>query len=151
MRWAGGDGRTDRSPAIAGASKVRGPLGFSRSKGAVLFSGERAQARQPGSSEPRGRQNVKDTLIYTHTPIFYPVVFCPWLGHRPGRLPDLATLRGRAQFPDSCPVSYPVKILTWLLGASGSSLVASASSDTALGHLDHFDLACVGTMSQITR
>ena len=64
---AGDDGKTERNPAIAGVAAVRGPLGFSRPQGAVLFSGELTQARQSGSSEPRRRRNIKSTLIYTHT------------------------------------------------------------------------------------
>jgi hypothetical protein len=54
VRLAGDGESIDRSPAIAGVLSVRGPLGFGRPQGAVLFSGERAQARQPSSSDPSG-------------------------------------------------------------------------------------------------
>jgi len=61
--WAGGNGRTDRSPATTGAPSVCGPLGFSRPQGAVVFSDVRAHAKRPGSLDPRGRRNFKPTLF----------------------------------------------------------------------------------------
>ncbi len=104
MRSAGDKGRSERRPAVAMVPSVCGPQGISRPSGAVLFSDGPPQAKQTGSSDPRGRRNIKTTLIYTRTAISYPVVFCPWLGHPLCRLPDLATWRGRPQFP----VRYPV-------------------------------------------
>ncbi len=43
------------------------PPGWSRPHRALLFSGELAQVRQPGSSDPRGRRHIKNTLIHTNT------------------------------------------------------------------------------------
>ncbi len=65
MRLAGDSGSIKRSPASAWATSMRGPLGFSRPQGAVLFSGRLSQARQSGSSEPGGGRNFKLTLIYS--------------------------------------------------------------------------------------
>ncbi len=67
MRSPGADGRSTRRPAVAKVPSVCGPLGFSRPRGAILFSGELAKARQPGSSDPGGGRNIKWTLMYSQS------------------------------------------------------------------------------------
>jgi hypothetical protein len=64
VREAGED-RFERSPASAEAATVRGPLGFNRPQGAVVFSRGPAQATPTWILDTRGRRNIRSALIYT--------------------------------------------------------------------------------------
>lgn len=59
MRSAGDNESIERSRAPAEMPIVRGPLGYKTTQGAVLLSGELAQARQTGFSDPGERRNFK--------------------------------------------------------------------------------------------